>query len=124
MALWRCNSLKCEGNLFEAERPKCPKCGLDAESHPRFAQYITPLTIIHFDPPLAPGLIAGVGKNVTLCDGTPVGQLVRRKEQATGDPTCVSCQRCRDHPEFPNLKDWDQAQVQPAWTVGNQIRDI
>lgn len=120
MALWRCNSLKCEGKTFLSERPKCPVCGLDAEADARFADVIIKLTIIHFDPPS--GVVRGRGKNVTLCDGTPVRSLGKKHEQASGDPEAVNCQACRAHKDFST--DLDLQESVPEWSVGKEIKEL
>lgn len=104
---WRCLNPKCaddpEGKPehdFWAAEPVCDKCGADPRKDPKLKGMITPLVIIHLDPPhpIAPG----VGLGFPLCDTTRrVHNLHVTGEQATSEPGVVNCPKCKEHEQFP-----------------------
>jgi hypothetical protein len=129
--LYRCLNPKCAdrpdgkpGHDFDAKLdkgrpvPVCDKCGLDGRL-PKFMRYIVKLVCIHFDPPSG---LPGVGLNVCLCDGRDVGKLKAGEAGATGDPECVTCPKCLEHPQF--TYEVDAALMVPEWKVGGMLKEL
>jgi hypothetical protein len=97
MPMYRC--LNCKGE-FQADKPACAACELDATTNPRDAQYIVELAVIHYDPPTR---IAGRGKNVAACDpkirvglraGAGPGAML------SGEKGAVTCPACKASEAF------------------------
>lgn len=98
--LWKCffcNPPK--GHDFEAEKPVCPKCGLDGD-HPKSRGAVAPRVVIHFDPPGAHPMFA---ENALACQ--PDKAVGAGGTMATGDPREVSCPACRRTAAFARALD-------------------
>jgi hypothetical protein len=100
MRFWRCYNPNCSdrggipGHDFTADVPVCDKCNVDGRN-PRFASLISPVVVIHFDPPSA---VPGYGEGHLACNPT---QGIRG-HMATGDPDAVNCPACRKTPVWEN----------------------
>ena len=89
MRLWRCEQC---GRAFEADRPKCEKCGIDPAEDTRLIRFFTLLKRVHFDPPTK---WPGIGRGTLACDpARKLGQLKASEEAATGEPSAVTCKAC------------------------------
>ena len=91
MKMYRCMACPAEQGQpqeFLAEKPICPKCGLDG-TQPRNAKHIAKLTVIHFD---APSQVPGQGVGHLACQPEiPVGQ----GHVVTGHAAVVNCPACQ-----------------------------
>ncbi|WP_020474925.1 hypothetical protein [Zavarzinella formosa] len=85
------------GRDFAADKPVCPKCGLDGSPGSRFASKIVALRTIHLDPPHPTVKSAGTGQ--PACGVPRLGSMAM-----TGDPNVVNCPKCRETPEWKTLK--------------------
>ena len=96
MKMFRCLACPDEAGKpheFTAEKPICPRCGLDG-TQPRDAELILLLTVIHFD---APSRVPNRGVGYLACQpDTPLG----RGHVATGLPAVVNCPACRETEAF------------------------
>jgi len=88
MPLYRCYGCRTE---FEAAKPVCEACGMDASANPRDKDMVVRLTVIHFDPP---GRRPGVGLNHAACDASI--KLGAPKCQFTSEPVAVTCPKCKE----------------------------
>jgi ssDNA-binding Zn-finger/Zn-ribbon topoisomerase 1 len=99
MKLWVCYN--CGempfGKPFEGPNATCPECGL--------SERVLERATIHFDPPHAK--LKNKGTGVRPCDGQPVCGPVKMTlnnrettRMATGDPSSVTCQKCRESEEW------------------------
>ena len=73
------------GFNFAAEKPVCPKCGLDG-TDPHVAHLIVPCRLIHFEPPHPIAKNRGTGKLACGAD--------RPGTQSTGVITAANCPAC------------------------------
>lgn len=111
MAKYRCLNKRCwdspngaMGHDFAAEQPICDKCGVDGRDV-RFGHLVMPLVTIHYCPPHP--AVDGVGKDYIACTPTTkVWGVGKKGEQITGEPSAVTCDKCKAAPEFP--KEWTE----------------
>ena len=87
MPMYRCYGCRRE---FEAAKPICEPCGIDAVANPRDKEVVVRLVTIHLDPP---GRRVGVGKNHAACD--PTIKLGAKNCQFTAEPSAVTCPKCK-----------------------------
>lgn len=89
--LFRCNNC---GRTFEADRPVCATCDIDAAQDARLADIVVPILTVHFDPPHPK--VRRRGQGHLACDlKRPVAG-----SRATGEPSVVNCSRCRESEEW------------------------
>lgn len=106
---WRCYNTPCAdkpgtpGHDFMAVDPVCDKCGIDRRD-PRFTQIITPVVVVHYDPPSP---VDGVGQRTLACTGKPIAGF-----RATGDPEAVNCPACQASEAWQ--ANYAKRQVDPA----------
>lgn len=91
MPRYRCLNCKAE---FDAPRPACAPCGLDATANPRDAQLLAELAVVHFDPP---SKVEGRGLGRAACDPAVKYGGDRR---FTGEPAAVTCPACKASQAF------------------------
>jgi hypothetical protein len=90
------------GHPFEAEKPVCPKCGMDRDADPTHAQYITERVVIHLEPPHAVKFDRGAGHAACNPD-LKVGRVVKGvRVVTTGEPLAVTCEACKQTEAFAN----------------------
>ena len=87
MPLYKC--YQC-GKVFDAAKPVCEACGIDAEADVRDTDVVQELKLHHFDPP---SRRAGRGLGYAACD--PKIKVGAPKCMFTGEPDAVNCPKCK-----------------------------
>lgn len=90
MKLWKCyacfDAKGRPGKGFSAPKPECPWCGAST-----LRGMVAEVSVIHFDPPSG---IPNVGSNDAACN--PGIRLGGGKVMLTGEPSAVTCVKCKD----------------------------
>lgn len=113
---YRCQSMSCSedpaGRLifdFWAEKPICPKCGVDAAKMPHV---VIQLEVVHFDPP---SKVFGRGQRIVACTRRGYGAS---NVIVTGNPTSVNCPECKATKEWRDIAEaWGLPDLTPEAAV-------
>lgn len=83
------------GHPFEADKPVCPRCGMDRDADPSHAQYIADRVVVHMEPPHPLKFDRGAGH--AACDpALKTGTRVKGVAVVTtGEPLAVTCPACK-----------------------------
>lgn len=93
---YRCQNPLCAGKpdfwVDAGKDPACPGCEISITDE-RFKSLITPVAILHFDPP---SHVPGFGRGYWACNPAKAVVVNVGRDRATGDPLVVTCPACKE----------------------------